>query len=155
MANRQLDVTVARLRGHKILGEAPSVPGYGSGDAWQVSYDGQGEMQPVYLGQCFCDYSLYGEFEALGHRPSCLNVVSFYHQDAALAIQALEQVCDERELTPLLRYEHSCWYVELWDQHGRVARGEDETSLPLAICKALADNLAARLRELEEQINGN
>lgn len=145
--NHDNDLTIAGMLGLKILGEAPCYLGYCSSDPWDVSYDGQGESQPVYLDHCFCDCPLEGEIVVLGHRASCLKVVPFYHLDTDLAVKTLEQICDGRGLVPICRYgldfvdsiveSKGNWFVELVTKKGRVAGSAIEQDLRLAICKAL------------------
>ena len=137
--NRKLDVTIAKLLGLEVLGEAPCIPGYCKSDSWDVAYDGDGQMQPVYLKSCFCDdIPLEDELEYFGHVASCLEPVPFYHQDDTLARRALEQICNGSCAIDIT-YTSGKWHVALVLGIGYkpFANGYDE-SLSLAICKALA-----------------
>jgi len=137
---RQFDKAVARLRGLDVLGEAPCYWQY-KNKRWIVATEGMSnpKMQPVYLQSCVCEYKTDHSAIYFGHIGSCLAVVPFYHQDRNLAVDALEQVCGERKLTPLARLEFGKWAMELYDSHAcDVAQGDDP-SLALAICKALAE----------------
>jgi hypothetical protein len=137
--NRELDVKVTRLLGLDVLGEARcySMPG-----GYSVSWDeGGGEMQPVYLKECFCDDPLENEIEILGHVASCLRVVSFYSSECNLAIAALEQVCDERGLSAMSLRAYGTWFTRVWkedDPHYRVIAASAGREMSLAICRALA-----------------
>ena len=66
------------------------------------------------------------------------NFSPFYHQDAGLAVAALKQICDEREIKPRIEYIHK-WIVQLLKlgTHEQIIRCA-AFSFPLAICKALA-----------------
>lgn len=136
--NRNLDIDVAWLLDLDVPGEVPCLPGYDSADHWNVSYDGSGAMQPVYLRHCSCADPLDDEIRFLGHVASCFEVVPFYHEHDALARQALEQICDKLQLNVKLRRD-SKWSVSLYSKrNGRRVVFELDKSFSLAICKALA-----------------
>lgn len=139
--NRQLDIAVARLLGPNVLGEAPATENHTNIESWSVR-PGAARTQPVYLAHCFCSDQLDDEAMILGHVASCLEVVPFYHLDAALAVAALEQVCDERGLVAdPYRAPGGTWVVELIKPPRSgvpVNLGEDK-SFPLAVVKALVE----------------
>jgi len=140
--NRKLDALIACLLGLDVLGEAPCYQRWTS-KRWLVADReiNSPKMQPVFLRSCVCQYKT-DQPVFFNHIGSCLEVVPFYCQDRNLAVDALEQVCDEHELIcKTYRAPDGWWIVELsriTDNKGSVACGINE-SLALAICKALAE----------------
>ena len=111
-------MTIANLLGLEMAGEISCA----------------GTMQPAY-SNCTCGDEPCQDY-------ACLEVVPFYHQDVDFAIEALEQICNERGLVPrLLRTLFGKWIVALNDTgpyHDKEIVRVENKSLPLAICKALA-----------------
>lgn len=115
MTNRNLDIAVARLRGLEVY-----------------------ESHDDYLRAGFphaTEWSSAVQYPAYWFEPHRVALtVPFYSKDHNLAIEALEQVCDEHGLMPEM-YRDNEWHVKLSAAIG-IAHGHSK-SLALAICRAL------------------
>ena len=149
-AGPELDALVAEILGYDVLGITYCLPdpectgyylAYESLEDWQIP---RGELRPVYLYDCVCEFAKPSAKNYFSHVAGCLEIIKEYSLEDNYAFEVVDWLVGKGYPVTISTYQDNsyCQIYEIeekgnWaDWYSRISDGEGKTR-PLAICHAL------------------